>query len=709
MPAFKLTPAQRDIIRAKKSAKFFVHGIAGTGKSTVGVERLKHLLKAKTPATQITVLLPQQTVAVPYHDALNSDDNPAGAQVSVTTLGSIARRAVDLFWPLLPQSFGFAHPERRPVFLTLETAQYFMARVAGPQIDLNGYFDSVKIDRNRLYSQVIDNLNKAAVIDDFEYTEIAERLKSAWTGDHDQTRMYDDVQTCAHLFRAYCLDYNLLDFSLQIEAFKALWQLEPVKSWLFTSARQVIADNVEEDTPFAHTILQEVIQQAQGALILYDEDAGYRQFLGADDDNAAAILPPTCEQQIRLTDSFVMGAEVQAFSAALAHSLTAVTVPTDGGDKVRAAFAHESFRYHPQMVGGVATEVIRLVEQDGIAPGEIVVIAPYVSDALRFSLMNHLESAGVPVRSHRPSRSLRQEPAAQALLILAQVAHPAWGIPPTMFDIAYTLMQSIAGIDLVRAQLLARYAYKIEDNRPTFLPFEALAPNLQERVTFFIGERYERLRQWLTAYHTDALPDLDHFFSRLFGEVLSQAGFGFHDTSEIPNKDAATVAANLINSAQKFRQMMTQSGAEPTGKSAAQEYIEMVNAGIIADQYLAGWQETHHRDAVLIAPAYTYLLSNRPVDFQFWLNVSGSGWSERVFQPLTNPHVLALNWQVGEKWTEENEIVVAQAALYRLMMGLLRRCRRGVYVTFSELSESGYEQRGDLLAAFQRVLRADQA
>ena len=50
----------------------------------------------------------------------------------------------------------------------------------------------------------------------------------------------------------------------------------------------------------------------------------------------------------------------------------------------------------------------------------------------------------------------------------------------------------------------------------------------------------------------------------------------------------------------------------------------------------------------------------------------------------------------------------ARAALApggRLVLGLLRRCRRAVYLGLSELNEQGYEQRGPLLEAFQRILR----
>ena len=50
----------------------------------------------------------------------------------------------------------------------------------------------------------------------------------------------------------------------------------------------------------------------------------------------------------------------------------------------------------------------------------------------------------------------------------------------------------------------------------------------------------------------------------------------------------------------------------------------------------------------------------------------------------------------------------SQRTLYRLVLGLLRRCRRGIYLGLSELGEQGYEERGPLLRAIDRTLRATQ-
>jgi hypothetical protein len=192
--------------------------------------------------------------------------------------------------------------------------------------------------------------------------------------------------------------------------------------------------------------------------------------------------------------------------------------------------------------------------------------------------------------------------------------------------------------------------------------------------------------------------ELDHFLSRLFGEVLSQAGYGFHR-----NYDAGEVAANLIESVQKFRWVAGGEAVEE-GKPLGQEYIEMVQDGVVAAQYIRSWQ-LQPEDAVLLAPAYTFLMSNRPVDYQFWLNAGGRGWWERLYQPLTHPYVLSRHWPSNEVWSDADEFETRQDALYRLTLGLIRRCRRKIYLGLSELGEQGYEQQGPLLQAIQRVLR----
>ncbi len=710
MPSGLLSPAQLDIVKQPLDAKIFLEGPAGCGKTSAGVERLLFLMSQGVPGSSILLLVPQRTLAAPYLQALNTPGVVAGGVVTILTVGGLAQRMVELFWPLVAETAGFAYPERPPLFLTLETAQYYMAHLVSPLLD-EGYFDSVTIDRNRLYSQIIDNLNKAAVVG-FPHTQISERLAAAWAGEPGQRRVYQDAGDCALRFRQHCLQHNLLDFSLQVEVFRDyLWPASDCRDYLLGAYRHLLVENVEEDTPVAHDLLRDWLPHADSALLIFDQSAGYRRFLGAD-PSGAYTLRDLCDKRVLLSQSFTTSPQVRSLAFYLGQALalpgsqpnpthsevTAVGEVDAALHDPSAALAYSYYRFYPQMLDWVAGEIARLVNEQGVPPGEIAVLAPYLSDALRFSLSFRLEESGIPVRSHRPSRSLREEPAARCLLTLACLAHPSWGIHPARFDLAYALVQAIQGMDLVRAQLLAEIVYRKREGVPVLSPFDQIKPDVQERITYRFGELYEGLRLWLAESLQGPEFDLDHFLSRLFGEVLSQPGYGFHTSFT-----AGEVAANLVESVQKFRWSAGETLAQE-GFSSGKEYVLMVQQGVIAAQYVRSWQAGED-NAVLLAPAYTFLMSNRPVDVQFWLDVGSRGWFERLYQPLTHPYVLSRYWPAGGLWTDSEEFEASTQGLARLASGLLCRCREGVYLGLSELGEQGYEQRGPLLRALNRVLR----
>jgi hypothetical protein len=249
-------------------------------------------------------------------------------------------------------------------------------------------------------------------------------------------------------------------------------------------------------------------------------------------------------------------------------------------------------------------------------------------------------------------------------------------------------------MDLVRAQLLSEIVYRQSDS--LLSSFNAIRPEVQERITFVFGQQYEILRVWIEEYRQMAASvPLDTFLRRLFGEVLSQKGFGFHR-----NNDGASTAASLVESVQKFRQVMDT--AEDSTIDPGKEFLSMLQDGVIAAQYLENWS-IEPANAVLLSPAHTFLMMNRPASIQFWLDVGSSGWWERLFQPLTQPYILSRAWIRGRKWTDTDDLSANQQTLCRLVTGLLRRCRDRVLLGISDLGESGIEQRGPLLKTIWKL------
>lgn len=687
MPA--LHPLQEQVIGAPLDRRLFVHGPAGSGKTTAATERLRFLLDQGIPASSILMLTPQRTMQEPYLEFLNSPQRPAGGEVTSATVGGLARRMCDLFWPIAGEAADFSDPYKPPVFLTLETAQYYMAYIVRPLLE-QGYFQSLTIDRNRLYSQILDNLNKAAIVG-FPHTEIGGRMDSAWFGDPGQRRIYQDVQECASLFRSFCLEHNLLDFSLQLEIFAGiLWPQAAVKNYLKQNYHHLIYDNVEEDAPRAHDIIADWLPDFDSALLVYDTDAGYRAFLGSDSVSGYA-LSSQCDELIEFTDSLVCPAEVMQLSGSLVAAIQHQEIAhTEEALPIEFLLV----RYTPQMLDLIVEKILFLLQEEQVPPSEIVVLSPYLSDALRFSITHRMERAGIPCRTHRPSRSLRNEAGSQTLLTLSALAHPHWLVQPSKYDVMHALMFAL-GMDLVRAQILTEIVYKPADLHLS--AFEEIRSETQERITYQLGERYSNLRRWLLEYRSQAPQPLDFFLRKFFGEILSQPGYGFHR-----NEDAIRVTSSLVESIRKFRFAMEASASDPNF-DLGREYLAMLDDGVIAAQYIENWR-TEDRQSVLIAPAHTFLLMNRPAHIQFWLDPGSTGWVQRLAQPLTQPYVLSRHWQDGRQWMDSDEVAAETDALARLAGGLLHRCSGRIFLPIADLGETGFEQRGALLKAFQKVL-----
>lgn len=689
----------------------YLSGPFGTGKTSAALARIRWLLgQERTRGDDILVLVPQRSLGRPYSEALRGPEIPPGPPVRVTTYAGLARAAAELYWPLVAPQAGFSDPRKEPTFLNLETSQYHMQRFVQAAFE-RGEFDAIRLEPGRVVSQVLDNLNKAS-LHGFSIEEAYQRLELSVPPGEQMAARLNVLHSAARIsreYRAHCLAESLVDFSLWIGLFnEQVLHNEWSRTHLFRSHRHLVMDNAEEDTFAAHRLVRQWLPHLESSLILSDDDGGYRVFLGAAPENAAT-LADACDLRLRLTKQFVTPPSLVQMAGQVDNAIrgpqpkpegASETAPTGSGGSPRLPLHYQIHRFYPQMIDWAVDEIERLVTNQGIAPGGIAVLAPFVSDALRFSLQSRLEERGIPSTTHRPSRALNAEPATRALLTLAALAHPTWQLYPQPTDVTLTFSVAIAGLDPVRAHLLSQVAYGTRGNRAGELAtFAGQRGAVQGRITYALGERYERLRDWLYDYRAETeFTPLDQFLARLFGELLSQPGFGFHE-----DVDGARVANQLVVSARNFRWAVEETESNPVARVAiGKAYVELVNSGALGALFVPGWEE--QEDVVFIAPAYTYLMRNRPVDVQFWLDVGATGWWERLYQPLTHPYVLSQQWPANAVWSDLDEFQRRQEMLRRLLIGLIRRTRREIYLGLSDYGENGMEQRGPLLGLLNRIL-----
>lgn len=109
-------------------------------------------------------------------------------------------------------------------------------------------------------------------------------------------------------------------------------------------------------------------------------------------------------------------------------------------------------------------------------------------------------------------------------------------------------------------------------------------------------------------------------------------------------------------------------------------------------------------DGITISTIYGYLLAGHPVRYQVWLETAAAGWWDIPRQPLSNAFVLAQSYDASQPWTTDQDLLIRNELLSRLIRGLSGRCREGVILANSDLDRRGLRQDGPLWRALQPVM-----
>jgi hypothetical protein len=225
------------------------------------------------------------------------------------------------------------------------------------------------------------------------------------------------------------------------------------------------------------------------------------------------------------------------------------------------------------------------------------------------------------------------------------------------------------------------------------LPVDELKAEIKDRVGSDLLALIEELRLWLEQQGSDRHP-IDIFLHRLFNTLLALPRY-----QPEPDLTGAAVCDWLVRTASRLRH-----SAEPMGFLDAAEVGRAFFDGIYQGLVTANPPELGDPpdpDGIMISTIYGYLLSGRPVKVQVWLETAATGWWDIPRQPLSNAFVLAQSWPADRIWTMDEEFVIRNELLSRIIRGLTNRCSDGIILASSDLDRRGQRQDGPLWRALQ--------
>ena len=667
----------------------FLQGPAGTGKTTALRLRLLRLLREGEPSYTLLMLVAELPQRGDVLDVLHAADVGAYSDLQVITYPSLAKEMVTLFWPLVARPAGFARPYQPPTLLSYDMAQLLMWAEVDRALE-GGAFADLRLRPQQIVSQVLDTLNRAA-LNRLTLTAAIERQISTWTGEPDHLRHLRQVETTARAFRTICLQNNLLEMSLVTEVFDRHLVEHPEFSRYFSERfRHLLVDNVEEQTPAGQHFIGTLLNATQSTTLVYDDGGGYKRFLSADPAHGR-LLGDACATRLVFDESFVAPPPVAALGHLLSRYLIGDTGPTAQAET--ALLAHVTGRYRRDMIASLVDYLADLLEDGTVAPAEVALIAPYLDGALHYSLTQALKEAGIPYFVLRRRSSPREEPRIRAWLTWLAVAHPSWGIFPSTYDVAEALALSIEGLDPARAALLAEHLY--DPGGPALLDDGTLPEAARARIGAEMIALTGRLQGWLRENgETEAAAA---FLYRLFNELLSDPAFRAE-----ADVAGAAICDWLVRTAERLQDAGPAIGL--LGDAAVgKALITGINQGLVtANPPDLG--DPPDPDGIMISTAYGFLLAERPVHVQVWLEVAATGWWDIPRQPLNNVFVQAASWPSQRLWTAEEEVRVRNQLLSQVIRGLTMRCTGGIVLANSDLDRRGQQQDGPLWRALQAML-----
>ena len=194
-----------------------------------------------------------------------------------------------------------------------------MAKLVAPLLQ-QGYFAELRLVRSRLYSQLLDNLNKATV-NQIPIEHVQDYLRSDSGTDASRKLLFDDIGKTILAFREYTVQHNLLDFSLYNDVFWELFTREPeVQSYMSRQFKHLIYENAEEDFPLAHSIVNNWIKRVSSSLVVLDLDGGYRKFLAAN-PRSAGDLRASCDTFVNMNENRHTPAHIVQVGDALVEAI----------------------------------------------------------------------------------------------------------------------------------------------------------------------------------------------------------------------------------------------------------------------------------------------------------------------------------------------------------------------------------------------------
>ncbi|MDJ1183175.1 hypothetical protein [Roseofilum casamattae] len=678
------------------SAPHWITGPSRSGKTSrllyyISQELEPELEQPPTPAKPLLIL------AATGDNRLDLDDRlariPGGANLGKTTtpLGFILDQ-VGLFWPQLMTDLGVR--SQFPVRLRPETEQDLATRLWRSQLD-DGTLRREGVSETRLVRQILDVWALSAA-SGTPISDIATILETGQLGGSPE--LWQKFAEALEQWRDWCLRNGLLTYGLALDLYgQHLIGDRRYQDYLLQRYRGICADDVDEYPAIARELFALFIDRDRPALFTYNPDGAIRLGLNADPQYMAQLSDGcTVEALSELPQQGLAGAlSLPCVQMALDPLCAAPTaLPEDLIISLQTISRADLLRQ-------TARTIIDAVKNKEIEPEEIAIIAPGLDDIARYTLIQLLDAAKIPLRPLNEQRPLAASPPVRALLTLLALVYPGLGrllrreaIAEMLTVLSHPLFGATQPnqpppywIDPARAGLIADSCYVPDPEHPHLLEIQEFPR--WDRLGYRPSTAYTQIRGWIEQQKADLaerlLPNPPIFLDRAINRFFLNHTLAYNQLAAI---------RELMETAQHYWTLDRRLHADTP---ALTRFIQLLQQGAIAANPYPVRPSGPKGNAITLATIFQYRSARRSHRWHFWLDASSPLWLKGGSASLFAAP-LFLQHRLGAPWTIDESEELDRDRLRRILFDLLSRVEEKLYLCHSDLAVNGTEQTGPLFS-----------
>ena len=494
-------------------------------------------------------------------------------------------------------------------------------------------------------------------------------------------------------WQKWCLNRGLLTYGLIYTLYWRYLLPNPrYQDHLTTRYQGIFADDVDDYPAIAADVFKFFLDHNAFGVFTYNPDGQVRLGLNADPQSLSQL---SSHGQVKILDNYP---RIQSNYGELITQLATNPLLVEN---LPDCFTSIQTISRAELLRKTANFIVENIKSKQINPEDVAIIAPGLDEIARYTLLEILSAANIPVKPLNEQRPLISFPLVKGLLTLLGVVYPGLArlfygddIAQMLTILSYDNRQKIAAIDPVRAGLIADSCYQINSENCQFIPLENYPR--WDRIGHRATEAYNSLVDWIKK--TQLQVEQEQLSSPM--KVLDKAIKELIEVKYQLSYQQLSALKELTETTQHFWEIdrrLRESDPNPKlPRATLIEFIQLLRRGTITANprplYYLGTKPSY----VTLATVFQYRSLKSCHRWQFWLDISSNLWEKGGASVLFCAPLFLRKWS-GQSLTPEDDFEADKARLKRILNDLLGRVEDKVILCHSDLSVKGTEQTGPLL------------